>query len=99
VGAGVLRIARLRKGSEQYEPDKEPGIAVAGHLADRDGLVAGGYHSSSSRRNCTGSACYRCRRSDPGGSVSGSVWVSVTGNIGVHHIHHVRPTIPWKVTL
>ena len=68
--AAVLEIALLTEGGKQHEPDKEPGDALAGNLADRDRPVASGQHSRSSHWSYTGSACYRCRRFDPGGSVS-----------------------------
>lgn len=70
---GTSPIALSDKGGEQYEPDKEPGDALVGHLAHRDGLIASGYHSNSSHRYYTGSACDRCWRFDSGRSVSYSI--------------------------
>ena len=60
----------VEKEVNKHESDKKPGNALAGYMAHRDGPTASGQHPNSSHRYYIGSACYRCRCFDPGGSVS-----------------------------
>ena len=71
--SAVLRIALLTQRGEQHEADKEPGNALAGHLAHRDRHTASGQHSNSSHRDYSCGARYRSWCFDPAWSVDCSV--------------------------
>ena len=68
--SAALRIVLLPQGGEQREADKEPGNALAGHLAHRDGPTATGQYSDFIHRYYSGSARHRRWCSNPAWSVS-----------------------------